>query len=254
MYDIKYDNLKKSFIGPAIVLIIGLTFLIIVISMNILEYYEMKSMDNSTLSTSYESAIDNNSDSDSVMYRGYYKYYVNDKEYICKSNMSSNIPVNSNKKIYYQTSNPSNCLVDDDDFGVIFNVIFIIVAAIILTIGLILLIIKLKKINKIKYLNNHGKLIKGIPYHMEETNISFNNRVLPKIVINVTLNGRNYTLSGDPRYDNKIGDNDNLVDLLIDESDTNNYFIDFEINRISGNLPTDYYNNMNNINNMNNMI
>ena len=31
-----------------------------------------------------------------------------------------------------------------------------------------------------------------------------------------------------------------MVDLIIDESDPNNYFIDFEINRLTGNLPQDY--------------
>ena len=34
-----------------------------------------------------------------------------------------------------------------------------------------------------------------------------------------------------------------MVDLVIDEANPNNYFIDFEINRLSGNLPTDYYTN-----------
>ena len=32
-----------------------------------------------------------------------------------------------------------------------------------------------------------------------------------------------------------------MVDLLIDESNPDNYYIDFEINRLSGNLPQDYY-------------
>lgn len=33
-----------------------------------------------------------------------------------------------------------------------------------------------------------------------------------------------------------------MVDLVIDESNPSNYFIDFEINRLSGNQSTDYYN------------
>ena len=31
-----------------------------------------------------------------------------------------------------------------------------------------------------------------------------------------------------------------MVDLVIDENNPKNYFIDFEINRLSGNLPSDY--------------
>ena len=43
-----------------------------------------------------------------------------------------------------------------------------------------------------------------------------------------------------------------MVDLLIDESNTDNYYIDFEINRLSGNLPQDYYqgNQQNNLNDL----
>ena len=41
--------------------------------------------------------------------------------------------------------------------------------------------------------------------------------------------------------DRKVADADGMVDLIIDENDPNNYFIDFEINRLTGNLPTDYY-------------
>ena len=32
-----------------------------------------------------------------------------------------------------------------------------------------------------------------------------------------------------------------LVDLVIDENNPTNYFIDFDINRLGGNLPSDYY-------------
>ena len=46
---------------------------------------------------------------------------------------------------------------------------------------------------------------------------------------------------GDARYDRKTFDSDGMVDLLIDENNPENYFIDFEINRINGNLPQDYY-------------
>ena len=33
--------------------------------------------------------------------------------------------------------------------------------------------------------------------------------------------------------------------MVIDEADPDNYFIDFEINRLSGNQPSDYYNDPN---------
>ena len=41
-------------------------------------------------------------------------------------------------------------------------------------------------------------------------------------------------------YNRKYSDQDGMVDLVIDENSPKNYFIDFEINRLSGNLPSDY--------------
>lgn len=51
--------------------------------------------------------------------------------------------------------------------------------------------------------------------------------------------GTQITLYGDSRNDRKLCDEDGLVDLLIDESSPDNYYIDFEINRLSGNLSQD---------------
>ena len=61
-------------------------------------------------------------------------------------------------------------------------------------------------------------------------------------VVKYTLpSGETIELKGDPRHDRKLSDDDGMVDLVIDESNPENYFIDFEINRISGNLPSDYF-------------
>lgn len=91
-------------------------------------------------------------------------------------------------------------------------------------------------------MNEHGKLVKNIPYTLEDTNVTIMNKVIKKPVINyVTQLGEVIKLEGDPRYDHKTSDADNMVDLVIDENDLTNYFIDFEINRLSGNLSSDYY-------------
>ncbi len=95
-------------------------------------------------------------------------------------------------------------------------------------------------------LNKKGKLIKNIPYKMEETGMSVNNVPILRMVIDYTLpSGEEVILYGDPIYDSKNINNDELVDLLIDEDNPKNYFIDFEINRLSGNLPEDYFDNNN---------
>ena len=60
--------------------------------------------------------------------------------------------------------------------------------------------------------------------------------------------GTTIILYGDPRYDRKKGDEDDMIDLVIDEKNPDNYFLDYSINRIGGNLVTDYYNNQQELN------
>ena len=101
-----------------------------------------------------------------------------------------------------------------------------------------------KRIKLIKELNQKGKLIKGLKYHLEDTGMAVNGVHIKRPVVYYTLpNGVTLTLYGDPRHDRKEIDSDGLVDLVIDETNPENYFIDFEINRLSGNLPQDYYDN-----------
>ena len=95
----------------------------------------------------------------------------------------------------------------------------------------------------IKELNKKGKLVKNLQYHLEDTGMSVNHVQIQRPVVEYTLpSGSVVTLYGDPRHDGKLYDADGMVDLVIDENNPNNYFIDFEINRLTGNLPTDYYN------------
>jgi hypothetical protein len=109
------------------------------------------------------------------------------------------------------------------------------------------MIYEIRKINKrlkmINELNQKGKLVKKLPYSLENTRAEINGVPVKRVVVNYTLpTGVVVTLYGDPRYDNKLSDSDDMVDLLIDENNPDNYYIDFEINRLSGNLPEDYSN------------
>ena len=99
-----------------------------------------------------------------------------------------------------------------------------------------------KTLKRINSLNQNGKLVKNLPFHIEDTNTTVNGVQGIRIVVDYNMpNGTVVTLKGDPRYDGKISDSDNKVDLVIDENDPEKYYIDFEINRISGNKPEDYY-------------
>ena len=128
---------------------------------------------------------------------------------------------------------------------------YIILAFMIIPIAFILAaVININKVNKrikiIMELNQTGKLIKNLPYRLENSDMVVNGVAIQRPVIDYTLpSGTTITLYGDARNDKKYFDADGMVDLLIDENNPNNYFIDFEINRLNGNLPQDYYQPMN---------
>ena len=186
-------------------------------------------------------------DEGATMYSPVYYYTVNNKDYTCSSNSSSSInPGTTNQTVYYDSKNPENCMTKYSKSGNWWMIIF----AFIPILFIVVAIINMKKINKrialIKELNQKGKLIKNLPYHLENTGIIINDIPVQRPVVEYTLpSGSTITLRGDPRHDRKSFDTDGMVDLVIDEDNPENYFIDFEINRLSGNLPTDYYHNPN---------
>lgn len=247
MYDISVKNVKKGNSIYIIFLIAGILvtvgFMYIIISND----RKLKSLDSTVIATKVE--INKHRDSDgNTLYNPTYYYVVDGNEYSCPSTSSSNVkPKTDNATIYYDSKNPSECMTEYSKLtnkiwfiGVFIGVAFIIIA--------VVNIIKIiKRINKIKDLNNHGKLIKNLPYRLEPSGIVINNVKIQRPVVEYTLaSGSTITLYGDPRMDKKLTDEDGMVDLVIDENNINNYFIDFEINRLTGNLPTDYFNKPNN--------
>jgi len=92
--------------------------------------------------------------------------------------------------------------------------------------------VKQKK-KRYEYLAQNGRLEKGLPYRLEPTGSTSNGVRIMRIVVDYELpTGSQVTLYGDGRYDYKLADHDGLVDILIDPNDSNNYYIDFEIETI----------------------
>ena len=125
-----------------------------------------------------------------------------------------------------------------------FLIIFVILPLIIIVVE----IINLKKVRKrlkiISELNKSGKLIKNLTYNLESTNLKVNGVDVERPVVLYTLPSmETITLYGDAIKDNKEVDDIGFIDLVIDENNPDNYFLDFNINRISGNLKDDYYSN-----------
>lgn len=241
MYNIDLTNTKKKKKIYNTFLIIGILFLILFTSVFIISLVKSNKMDASVLSNRVEikSYIDDEGNS---MKTPIYYYKVKGKEYACDSNVSTSLDISTeNKLVYYNSKNPSECVSEYTKSGNVIFLIFIIIPSIFILVG----VLNIKKVNKriniIKELNTKGKLIKNLPYKLEKTNVEVNNVAILRPVVDYRLSdGRMVRLYGDPRYDKNNGNG--KIDLIIDENNIDNYFMDYEINRISGNLESDYYN------------
>lgn len=242
MFDINIKNVKKGKRLFYIFLIAGVLFFILISGILVSNIIKLNSLDSTVLSTSVEVKSYIN-DEGTTMYSPVYYYVVNGLSYSCSSNSSSSInPGTENKTVYYDSSNPTNCMTEYSKSSSYIIAIFLIIPIVCIGIGVINIKKANKRIKTILELNQKGKLVKNLPYRLENTGMTVNNVPLQRPVVDYTLgNGMTVTLYGDARHDRKHFDKDGMVDLLIDENNPDNYFIDFEINRSSGNLPEDYY-------------
>lgn len=247
MYDISIKNVKKGKNVYYVFLLVGLLFLTILGAILVSGYTKLNSLNATTTSTRVEIKSYIN-DEGNTMYSPVYYYEVGGKEYICSSNSSSSInPGTSNKTVYYDSNNPSKCMTEYSKSSNNLILIFMLIPCIFIVIAIINIRKISKRIKAINELNRNGKLIKNLPYYLENTGIVINGVQIQRPVVDYTLpSGSTIKLYGDARHDRKTADADGMIDLVIDENNPDNYFIDFEINRLSGNLPQDYYNqNMN---------
>jgi hypothetical protein len=242
MYDIYLKNVKKGRFFFYIFLLAGIFFFCLLVSTFIFNTIRLKTLDSSIMSSSVDVYSYTNEDGD-IMYKSIYYYNVDGREYKCSSSVSTGFePIKENKTVYFDSNNPSKCVTEDSkSMGFLWLLALLIPIVFIIT-GIVGILKINKRLKLIKELNKNGKLIKNLPYRLEDSNFSVNNVPLQKPVIDYTLpNGITITLYGDTRHDKKYYDSDGKVDLIIDENNPENYYIDFEINRLSGNLPNDYY-------------
>lgn len=246
MFEINIKNIKKGTGIFYVFLVLGILFFFGFGMVFVFTTIKSNSFDSEVMSTrvEVESHID---DEGTRMYSPSYYYIVNGVGYVCDSDFSSSInPGTENGLVYYDSSEPSNCITEYSKsqsgnmlIFMIIPIIFILVAVINIKNKNKKFKAKLESINKLK---QNGKLIKNLPYKLVESGIVVNNVPLLRPVVDYTLpTGATVPLYGDVRYDKKYYDSDGMMDLLIDENDPTNYYMDFEINRIGGNLPEDYY-------------
>ncbi len=258
MYDINTRNIKKGLSSYFTFLLLSLLFVVIFGSMIVSKFLTVKSLDAEVISTSVDVG-EHYDDEGALMYLPVYHYIVNGVEYACPSSIFSNIyPGDDNKTVYYNSKNPAKCMTEYSKSNSYFYYIGLGVAIIFVLFTAFNMLKINKRLKAVEELKQHGKLVKNLPYRMEATGTSVsstsnfgfmrvsNNSPLLRPVVDYTLsNGSTVTLYGDARYDRRTFDADGMVDLVIDENNLDNYFIDFEINRIGGNLPSDYSNQVN---------
>lgn len=241
MYDINVKVIKKGNGFYLIFLLFGLVFLIVMGGIIISSNNKINSMDSQTTSTRVD--IRTHVSDGTRMYSPVYYYEVDGKEYSCNSSSSSSTyPSEKNGIVYYDSKNPSKCMTEYSKKGNNIILIFMIIPILFIGLAVINMIKISKRVKAVQELNKKGKLVKNLPYRLEDTGMTVNNVRIQRPVVDYTLpSGSIIKLLGDPRHDKKSADSDGMVDLVIDENNPDNYFIDFEINRLTGNLPQDFY-------------
>lgn len=243
MYDINTKNVRKGKNIYFVFFFIGFVFLIFAAYFTYATHQKKQTLDSSITSTKVEITSYINDDG-VTMYSPIYYYVVDNQEYACSSTSSSSvIPSIQNDTVYYEKANPSNCMSNYSKNGNKLIIIFIMVSIICILVSIVNFHKINKRVKKINILNKKGRLVKNLPYRLEKTKMVINNVPILRPVVNYPLSsGTIITLYGDYRYDGKTNGDNGMIDLVIDEKDPNNYFMDYSINRIGGNLVTDYYN------------
>lgn len=245
MYEVKYSDLKIRLVISVIGIIIGLSLLYTFAIEPIKMYLDNKKIDSEIMSSRVE-IIEKNHKNGYISYSKKYYYTVNGKDYSCNPNLNTNnMPKNDNEIVYYYSKNPKVCKTRFKE--PFLNVVSMSYSFMIIFMTLICIydmVFIINEIKRVKKLSKNAKLVKRIPYRKK---VFFGYRSSSKyLIIDYTLPNGNtieleknisiFSFAKTQKY--------NYVDLLIDENNTKNYYIDFEINRISGNLDSDYYNNI----------
>lgn len=234
MYEVDYSNFKKGYVRKIIHLILVALLFVFIVGSVIVKKSEVKNFDGQTSAYKVDiEEIRSILENQIVVYQATYHYRVNSTEYkltpdtlkfISRKNMQTK------NKIYYDTKNPKIAMAEAEIcmpflMKLVFIIPFVLAYAIYLEISKIS-----KRIRVVEDLQQYGVLIEKIKYRIKP-GIGMKKRMCTLLVNYETRAGKIVELESDIRYDNKIRDEDRLVDLLIDPNNEDNYYIDFDINR-----------------------
>ena len=172
----------------------------------------------------------------------YYYYRVNDNEYSCK--MDSELDdtyLDSTTIVYYQSKNPTVCVLKPTTTTIIFSSVISVIAA-----GLFWLFLGVQFIRahillwKMIRLNKNGKLIKNVPYYLTYGDKLHTFSLTKAVVPYKTPSGKEiklkeficyYQFSRSSWYLKEEG----TVDLLIDENNPKLFYFNYSIKRKKAN-------------------
>ncbi len=244
MFNIDFKSIKKRNTPAFLLIVPGFIFILLYGTFFLKTIIQKNSMDSEVKANYIESVWrdDLHDDGDSGSYFTVYHYTVNGEHYTCESNISGHKTTDSTGTVYYKKDNPKECVTEYSTSNNWLTLCGVALGGIFFIVGIVIFIKNRKVIKKAKYLSTNGKLIKGIPYRLEDTGVSSEGEQIKRFVIDYTPpNNPTIHLTWDPTDDYKIADSHGLVDLLINPNDLNNYYIDFEIT-YSGNVQVENYN------------
>lgn len=225
MYSI--DNiLKTNKLMYKIIFIFSLSFILLFSIFALKDIINVSSIYNRKVKSNISEYIP----TDNNMYKKVYYFDADNRQFSCLDSVVINNKNNKidKKTIYYNFEDPNVCTTNIIKKTNLIVYIFIISLCIPLLIGLIGMIKINKKINKIKMLSKCGKLVKNLQYEVVEMKKK-NGNILYKAKTKYKVKNQVLILYSESIYDKKLFKEYPTIDLLINENDVNDYYLDFNI-------------------------
>lgn len=225
MYSI--DNiLKTNKLMYKIIFIFSLVFILFFSIIGLKDIINVSS----TYNRKVKSNISEYIPTDNNMYKKVYYFDADNRQFSCLDSVVINNKNNQidKKTIYYNFEDPNVCTTNIIKKTNLIVYIFIILLCIPLLIGLIGMIKINKKLNKIKMLSKCGKLVKNLQYEVVEIKKK-NGNILYKAKTKYKFKNQVLILYSESIYDKKLFKEYPTIDLLINENDVNDYYLDFNI-------------------------
>lgn len=168
MYNINYNNLKKGYKFHSKFLVIGIIIFLIVSTIIFQNVIKRKFM-NGEVKAYYVKINKSIIKDENTLYRVTYYYMVNGKEYIYTipvSDVTEISKLQTQNTIYYENSNPSNCISEYECTITATNIFIILSFSTVPLFGLIGIFSIKRRINKVRWLAKNGTLIKGLKYRL----------------------------------------------------------------------------------------